>query len=383
MIQTCHTWSPGTLGVKGSEPGTVSHSCHPCEKGRGHRDVEGNMLSGWSETLLIHGEMCWYFQYVHFVYVWIISQHLELVKENKKCNFPQRLKDWESGLGVSHTELFNDPTNLLKGLWADVLQGDREASCRPCLHSLWQSQRWIGSCWLRLLLRMALSKVPLWGMPKDLFILQITKDTDTCVFQDIPTCSQKVLKFPFYLPYTFSFIFLIRCDCCCRGNHARARSVMWAPVQVRPSGTRLSGVCTGHHNLILFYFLQLGRFCFLASVIWEWPCDFFWQRKCEWRWCFGEMCLVAGSKTPALPSNRGNLDSVSGHVYHCISLEGQWPQRRAADCAGETSVCYVDDISGWWLLQILWLIWMKALTLYIFQKRHISQKTQEFREPDV
>lgn len=25
------------------------------------------------------------------------------------------------------------------------------------------------------------------------------------------------------------------------------------------------------------------------------------------------------------PINRGNLDSVSGHVYHCISLEGQWP----------------------------------------------------------
>ena len=327
--------------------------------------------------------MCWYFQYVHFVYVWIISQHLESVKENKKCNFPQRLKDWESGLGVSHTESFNDLTNLLEGLWVDVLQGDRGASCCPCLNSLWQSQRWIGSCRLRLHLRTAFIKVPLRGMPKDLFILQITKDTDFCVFQDIPTCSQKVLKFPFYLPYTFSFIFLIRCGCCCRGNHTRVRLVMWAPVQVRPPGTRLSGVCTGHHSLILFYFLLLGRFCFLASVIWEWPCDLLWQRKCEWRWCFGETCLVAGSQTPALPSNQGDLDSVSGHVYYCISPEGQRPQRGAADCAGETNDCYVDDISGWWLLQILWLIWMKALISYIFQKRHISQKTQEFREPEA
>ena len=189
-LQTCHTWSPGTLSVKGSELWTVSHSCHPCEKGRGHRDVEGNVLSGWSEALLVYpyhwwarcGEMCWYFQYVHFVYVWIISQHLESVKENKKCNFPQRLKDWESGLEVSHTESFNDLTNLLEGLWVDVLQGDRGASCRPCLHSLWQSQRWIGSCRLRLHLRTALIKVPLRGMPKDLFILQITKDADFCVF---------------------------------------------------------------------------------------------------------------------------------------------------------------------------------------------------------
>lgn len=61
-------------------------------KGQRAQGCEGNMLSGWSETLLIHGNVL-IFQYVHFVYVWIISQHLELVKEIKKCNFPQRFQD--------------------------------------------------------------------------------------------------------------------------------------------------------------------------------------------------------------------------------------------------------------------------------------------------
>ena len=306
--------------------------------------------------------MCWYFQYVHFVHVWIISQHLELVKENKKCNFAQRLKDWESCLGVSHTESFNGPTNRLQGLWADVLQGDRGPSCRPCLNSLWQSQRWIGSCQLWLHLRMAHQG----ALARDAqgFVYSAdNKGHRLLCFSGYTSMLAKGIKVPFLSPLYLQFYFpdslllLQEKPCTCPT----------CDVSSRPSqaiGSEAKCLC----NLILFCFLLLGRFRFPASVIWEWPCDFLWRRKCEWKWWFGETCLVAGSQTLALPSNQGDLDSVSGYVYYCISPEGQRPQRGAADSPGETNLCYVDDISGWWLLQIWWLIWMKALISYISRK---------------